>query len=663
METGPWGGFPWYMMDVKTFMGTNGGLGMGYGHLLENPVLFLLCSSQAKLEFSMLLSRMGDLERCIVMEAYRGAAAQIDDGRAVAIELDGPGPGPPYQRQLAAAVRRTKRHTYCRGKDLTVCAVLEGSGDYSREYAVCRRLYGDLKNAYRNHVYFDFYVMASEPLVPGAGLGNPILLNALKSFEGEEWTRYIFLVSDMTNEERIVEQYSERFETVLDSIVLTNCRSESGSGAYIHERLLEESAELGSKVLALGRVRMALDEAAAKRIIRHEMLERVLNSPARPENMGGRLNLDGLGFDILQDVKSTYPGILKAGLYEGAEPETAAQYTNQEAVSRYFRIGAEAYMRLRQEQLREKFKKYMERYCRREITAWLMDALFQPDSGIVQKDCCRATFQKAAGEIQKYRELAQRAAEENEQDYAQWKNARVKTSRWARWVLRNRRYGQYRVLKEWAEFRGRKMAGAVFEQCLQDMEQYAKNWAYRMEGRCELFSLFCLSAREDLEELAADCCGAERHLIQGYREAAARELAGMEAEIRYICGILNGLLREDVDAEYIDRAIGRCVDWLYVRRLKDIMLCCGPDSGAFGELLANFKDHICLLTRTQIPNASPYVFLMGHPGDAFLEYVHGQRDAQYIIYDTEYMGCPAAFYYQHLCQRGLGALPDGGKIE
>lgn len=639
-----------YMMDVRTPMGTDGELGTGYSRLLENPVLFLLFSSQAKAEFSMLLSRMGDLDRCIVMEAYGGTAAQIDDGRIVAIELGGSDPGSLYQQQLTDAVRRTKQHKYCRGKDITVCAILEGSDDYSRERAVCQRVYDDLKNAYRNHVYFDFYVMASEPLIPSASSGIPALINVLKPIAGEDWTRYIFLVSDITNEERLVEQYAERFETVLDSIVLTNCRSSSGnSNAYIHERLLEESAELGSKVLALGRVRMALDEVAAKRIIRHEMLERVQCLPVQPGTAAGRLNLDGLRFDILQDVKSTYPGILKAGLYEGSMKGTVAQYTNQETVFHYFQSGADTYMQFQQERLEEKFKKCMERYCRHEIKMWLMDALFEPGGGIVQKDCCRAVFQKAAGEIQEYRELAQEAGKENEWEYAQWKNIRVKANRWARWILRNRWYEQYRILKEWAEFRGRRLAEAVFEQCLQDIEYYAKNWVYRMEGRCELFTLLCRGAREDLEELAEDCCEAERHLIQRYREEAARELANMEAEIRHICSVLNSLLWEDIDAEYMDRSIGRCVDWLYARRLKDIRPCCGPDNGAFVEMLANFKDHICLLTRTQVPNVTPYVFLMGHPGDAFLDYVRGQKDAQCIVYDTEYMGCPAAFYYQHLC--------------
>lgn len=632
-------------------MGINKELGTGYSRLLENPVLFLLFSSQAEAEFSMLLSRMGDLDRCIIMEAYSGTAAQIDDARIVTIELGSIDPGSQYQQQLTAAVRRTKQHKYSRGKDITVCVILEGSNDYSKEHAVCQWIYDDLKLAYRNHVYFDFYVMTNEPLICSTSPGLPTLIDALKPIEEEDWARYIFVVSDITNEERLVEQYAERFETVLDSIVLTNCRSSSGvSNAHIHERLLDESSEMGSKVMALGRVRMALDAAAAKRIIRHEMLECIQGLPIQSGAASGWMNLDGLSLDILQDVKSTYPGILKVGLYE-EDPikSTTTQYTNQEAVFRYFQSGADTYMCFQQERLEEKFKKRMECFCRREVKTWLMDTLFQPGGGVVQKDCCQVVFQEAARGIQKYRGLVQDANEKNEREFAQWKNIKVKASRWARWVLGNHWYEPYRVLKEWAEFRGRRLAAAVFEQCLQDMEYYAKNWTRRMEGRCELFSLLCRGAREDLQELMEDCCEAERHLIQGYREEVARELVNMTAEIRHICSIINGLLREDVDAEYLNRSIGRCVDWLYARGLKDISPHFGSDNGAFGEILANFEEHICLLTRTQVPNVAPYVFLMGHPGDVFLEYVRGQKNTRYIVYDAEYMGCPVAFYYQHLC--------------
>ena len=631
-------------------MGDKEGLGTGYSHLLENPVLFLLFSSQAKAEFSMLLNRMGDLDRCIVMEAYEGAAAQIDDDRIVTIKLGDPAPGPLYQQKFTTAVRHTKRHKYCRGNDITVCVILEDSDDYSRQHTICQQVYDDIKNAYRNHVYFDFYVMANEPLISGTGLGLPALIHVLKPIEGEDWTRYMFLVSDITNEERLVEQYAERFETVLDSIVLTNCRSSSGSSnSYIHERLLDESAELGNKILVLGRVRMELDEAAAKCIIRHEMLEFIQHLPVQPGFTSGRLNLEGLRFDILQDVEHTYPGILKVGLYEDQMRGADAQYTNQDIVSRYFQSGADAYMQFQQERLEEKFKKSMEHYCRYNVRTWLMDSLFQLSDGVIQKECCRAVFQEAVGEIQNYRELAQKASRENEQEYSRWQSITVKTSRWVRWVSRNRWYEKYRVLKEWVEFQGRRQAAAILEQCLQDMEFYAINWACRMDGRCELFSLLCLGAREDLEELLEDCCEAEQHLMQRYQEGIARELANMAAGIRDICSVMNNLLREDVDAEYLDRSIGRCVDWLYARRLKDIRLFGDQDTNTFGEMLANFEDHICLLTRTKVHNIAPYVFLMGRSGNAFLEYVRGQKNAKYIVFDTEYMECPAAFYYQHLC--------------
>ena len=82
--------------------------------------------------------------------------------------------------------------------------------------------------------------------------------------------------------------------------------------------------------------------------------------------------------------------------------------------------------------------------------------------------------------------------------------------------------------------------------------------------------------------------------------------------------------------------------------VRNIKLYRETDSSIFDEVLTNLKDHAYLFMRTQIPNIVPYVFLMGRPEDPFLSYVCQQNDAQYIVYETEYMQYPVAFYYQHI---------------
>lgn len=636
-------------MDVITPMGINGDLGTGYSHLLDNPVLFLLFSHQAKAEFSMLLSLLGDLDKCIVIQAYSDTASRINDDRVISIELTDPGHDTVPRQQLSAAIRRTKLHKYSRGRDITVCAILEGGSDCDRELAVCEQLYGDLKDAYPNHVYFDFYIMINEGFIPDASLKLSAHISALRAIEKKDWTRYIFLVFDITNEERLIEGYSERFQAVLNSIILTNCRSSSGaSSAYIHERLLEESSTLESKFLSLGGIRMALDETAAKSVIRHELLEYVQQLSDRPQIKLGKLDLSGLGYDILVSIEKTYPGIMQIGFYRGTEKESIAQYSNEEVISRYFQSNADHYMRSQQRQLEEEFEIYMRSYCQHKIRAWLMSALAQSRGSIVQRSYCQAIFQRAIEEVKGYREKMREACQDNEIEYTLWKGSMAKVSRWTHWILKNHQYEQYRILKEWVVFRGKALAGIIFDQCLSDIEYYIRKWAYRMEEHCNLFSRCRLNARENLEELMDDCCNAERYLIQGYHQEVVRELKNVAADIQHIYGFLNDFLREDLDMEYIERSIKRCVDWLYAQRSRDIKLYREPDSNIFDEVLANLKNHTYLFMRTQIPNIVPYIFLMGHPKDSFLNYVRQKDDVQFIVYDTEYMEEPVTFYYQHI---------------
>lgn len=633
---------------IKT-MDMSRNFGIGYGHLLDNPVLFLLFSNQAKAEFSMLLKHFGKLDRYMVIQVYSDAASRISDAKIIGIERTSPDFDALYRQQLSAAIRQTKMHKYLRSKDITVCAILESNDDYSRESIICEQIYNDLKSAYHNHVYFDFYVMVRGEFIPGVSLELSTHMNKLKEVEEKGWTRYIFLLFDITNEERLIAQYLERFQAVLDSIVLTNCRSSTGmSSTLINELLLEESAALESKFLSLGRIKMSFSETMVKSVIRYEMLECVQRMSSQSQIKLQPLNLDGLRYDIMASVKRIYPGIMQIGSYQCAERCPAAYYTNHEIISHYFKSNADYYMQFYHEKFEKEFRQYMTFYCQHEIKTWLMDALFQSSVSIFHRDFSEIISQRAINEIRIHCENVRQTYNDNEEKFAQWKNAKREAKRWVRWPLKRFQYEHYKVLEEWIMFRGKALAGIIFERCSEDIMYYIRKWAYRMEECRKLFSLCRLNARERLEKLLGDCCDAERHLIQVYQQKITRELKSMDADIQYIRSVFNSFQEESVDVEYMDRSIGRCVDWLYTQRLKNIKLYCEPDSSVFDEVLTNLKDHVCLFSRTQIPNIVPYIFLMGCPEDPFLSYVCQQNDAQYIVYETEYAQYPVAFYYQHI---------------
>lgn len=629
-------------------MDTERNLKAGYSHLLENPILFLLFSDQAIEEFSMLLNRFGDSDRYMVMQVCSDAVSHINNAKVISIERNHPNFDESYQRQLASAVRHTKKHKYPRGKDLTVCAISQSKSDYKRELSICEQIYDDLKYAYCNHIYFDFYIMAKDGFTPSASLDISSHMEVLGEVAKKDWTRYIFLVFDITGEESLIEEYSERFQAVLDSIILTNCQSTTGnSSSFINNRLLEES-EMSSKFLSLGRIKMSFSEKMMRNVIRHELLNRVQQLPNRTDIRLKQLSLNGLKHDIQTGIEGIYPGIMHIASYRYSRKENFTHYTNHEVISNCFQSFADYYIQYHQKQLERKFREHMSSYCQREIKSWLSDALHQSSIDISQENRCEAISKEATAEIKKHRENILLMSQANEEEYVLWKYSKAKANYWRQWLLKDYQYGHYQVLKKWITFHGKMLYVSIFEQCLDDIAYYIRKWTYRAENHFKLFSLCCLNARELLEEMLTDCCSAEQHLIQSYRQKVAQELEKMTADIQHIRDMLNGFLQEEIDDKYLDRVIWQFVDRLYAHQLTDIKLYSQSDENIFDEILAKLENHVHLFTRTQIPNMVPYIILMGNPEDSFFRYACHQKEARYIVHETEYLEYPVAFYYQHI---------------
>ena len=113
--------------------------GSGYGHLLENPVLFLLFSHQSREQIAALTSHFGGQDRCIIAQIFdsdRGQAPKTPGVIGIGVIKQGGtyahDSGPRYFQELEEAVRRTKRHKYRHGNDLAVCVILDNQSDACR---------------------------------------------------------------------------------------------------------------------------------------------------------------------------------------------------------------------------------------------------------------------------------------------------------------------------------------------------------------------------------------------------------------------------------------------------------------------------------------------------------------------------------------------------
>lgn len=639
----------------------------GYGTLLENPVLFLLFSDRAAEEGKTLYQYFGGTDRCIVVRPFpSGALRPVAEG-TVGVELtreDGkllPRFSQTYHQSMERAVRRTKQHKYHNQNDIAVCAVLDSEDHETAVGEVCRRICQDLESAYFNHVFFDLYFMISEEFTPNGPLReqNLRIMEELEAISREDWVRYIFLVSDVTNEEIALANATEPFRAVLHSVVLTNCRSSTGAGsALVNERLTMEAQALESKFLSLGRLELALEHDLVQAMLQYEMLEGVFRLPApRKRTADIPLAVSALRSDIRRMVLLLSDSIDKIAVYRCMTSQEAAKHTNQELLSACFHNGPEAFLLENEKRLHEECGQWMKRVYRGQITAWLDHILQKTGPDICDVDRCRAAYREACREIRTLREKNERDRRDHERDFSEWEDKRIRVSKWRSWFPAE--HWQFRILEEWTSYRAREQVFDLFERCLRDIESYAAGWLKEKESLCGALSRSRLDAAAALEAMQNDHSDTMRCLAgfcQQELKACLEEHPEILLQFRRD---LNGFLERQADG----RDLMSCI-LAHTARLYAIWMAEGSryngntteQIGMWEVLYASVLRRAVLYMRGQTFNVDPYIYILGRRGDPLAAYIRGQESAHSLVFETELEEVPLVFYYQNI--RGPGYMPS-----
>ncbi|MDE7260620.1 MAG: hypothetical protein K2N78_00940 [Oscillospiraceae bacterium] len=564
-----------------------------------------------------------------------------------------------YIQSMECAVRRTKQHKYHNQNDIAVCAVLDSENHEVAVGEVCRRICQDLENAYFNHVFFDLYFMISEEFTPSGPLReqNLRIMEDLETISQEDWVRYIFLVSDVTNEELALASAAEQFRAVLHSVVLTNCRSSTGvSSALVNEQLMMEAQDLESKFLSLGRIELALEHDLVQAMIQYEMLEGVFRMPmSRRETADIPLAVSALRSDIRQMVRPLSDEIEKIAVYRCVTSQEAAEHTNQELLSACFHNGPEAFMRENEERLHEECGQWMKRVYRVQITAWLDHILQKAGPDICDIECCRAVYREACGEIQTLRKKNEQDCGDHKRDFSEWKDRKVRVSRWWTWFPAE--HWQFRILEEWTAYWVREQACVLFERCLRDIESYAVDWLKEKESLCNALSRFRLDAAAALEAKQNDCSDTKRCLAEFYQQEL-KACLGDQILLQFQRD-LNGFLERQADS----RALMSCIQTHTARLYASWMAEGSRRSGSVAEqcgmwevLYASVLKRAVLYMRGQTFNVDPYICILGRREDPLVAYIRGQGSVHSLVFETEIEEVPLAFYYQNI--RGPRYMPS-----
>lgn len=646
--------------------------GANYGALLENPLLFLIFSQQAAAETRMLELSFGDPERCITVYPFVPGAGWPPNDRGIGIELvesNGtlhPNFDQAYSQDLELAVRRTKLHKYGNRNDIVVCAVLDSENPDACIAEICRRLYSDLETAYFNHVYFDFYFMMTEGFTATGSLWqkNCRILDQLEALSQEEWVRYVFLISDITNEELVTSGAAEQFQAVLHSAVLTNCRSSTGAGsALVNERLNMEAQNLESKFLSLGRIELAAGQELVRAMIRHALLEEVFRLPAgRRKAVEIPMDMDGLQADILQEIQQLMRPLEKIAAYRCMTSKETAEFSNQEVISLCFRSNAEKYALDAGRRLSETCRRWMHQVYDQQVMAWLDGILYQSGADICDPDCCRKAYRALCRKLEEFLQENGDDRRGCTQDFMSWKKEKVRIRAWRKWFPANN--WQFRILERWQELRSYELACDTLEQCLRDMEFCAGSWLRAAEDLCRRLDKLRLDAAQAVKAKLNDCCETERRFAEFYQQRLKNDLADHQGPASQLRRELNGLLQRRTGPQLLENCIqehtsrfhsnwtarmGSAVDWPRLGSAQD--LAC-----LYEALRSSLLRHTVLYMRGQAVNIDPYICVLGQEADALVQYMSGQGREHDLVFKTESEMPLSIFYYQNI--RGPGHMPS-----
>lgn len=636
-----------------------------YGQLLDNPVLFLLISQQAKERLSSLKQHFGVTDRCIIVQTYENDFDRVNDVDVINVEIvenaDGdkiPSFDLEYMQKIEAAVRKTKQHKYNNGKDITVCVILESQCDSAALEKVCQVIYSDMESAYFNHVFFDFYFIISEEFVSYTAFGRSTfnMLRDLAQAAKKEWVRYIFLLSEMTNDERLITSKTEQFQAVLDAVALTNCHSSAEvSSTEMRTRLFEEMKALDSKFLVLGRTKLFMGKPEIRKVIRYEMLKNVYNLSSESDDYAGpvSLQLDSILLDIQAAAEEMCSGTKQVGCYKSMSSDEASAYTNDEIIFRCFRDNSEKYLQFCLENLSHKFEELMKDSCR-QLQNSLNDVLYQSESGIYSDNCGEEIFNSAIETIKQCREKNEKERSRCEEKLARWKIARKTGSARRTWHT-NTEY-QYKVLDEWASINFDLLVNTIYEQCIREIEHSVYKWLENIKEKCKYLLRCRGEACSIFNELLDDCNETERCVVQRYQQDLNEYFEKNPAIVQQCRREVNGLLREEANFEHLNKCIWLLTDWLYSLQLGSIDLHSSTnlhnDASQYlnfiYSLLTGLKDRACLYMRGNIPNVEPFICLMGNSQNPLVDFTKRMEEIQTFVYETEYSEYPSAFFFQNI---------------
>lgn len=629
--------------------------------ILNNPIIFLLVGEEG-IKSSGTIKKYFSESEGVAYVYVCGENQQIPRGELeMGVCLNSSGKisfDIKEKEKLDSIVRLLKYYRYSNRENVNICIITDcGDSKY-----LLKSFYMDfcesLHHAFLNHVLCDMYYIVKEQFI----LTSPMteFINRIEEFQKEDWLRFIFIISDVSNEGVLKNSREELFENILDSIMLEIGKEMvlHDPGRSIYDQLSENVFEVKSKLLTIGRMPLDQSVELKKKAIAHELCQTIWDfrekKPCVKIPISGEIDTSELGEKIYDAMQPIREGLHLIAYYNDKPLKSLKGKSNKEVLYSFFRSNNEKFIEHNKKTYNLIAQNLKTTYYQIYLESRIDNLLQHFSSNTINLNILDYMADSIMDEIDNKVKDYSRQFVQVKSDYDKWINDTCDCL----FGLKNRILSKscWTLLDRWGEYQLELIFCDIMQECLYSIRHEIETWRQKKYLECQKIIGFRDNIQQQWDTISKDSKSAEWCLLDVYAKNVSEYLSEHDnISKKYLHQLYANMLLGKENPKDVEHLTEHYVSSLYTGKLTNIWFSASHESNAYVKNDNFYKDlyneiiHDKIIQiRGWLANIDPYICLIGSPSNMLMQSAQTQEDNPVTIYLTEKYIQPVVIYYQHI---------------
>lgn len=558
---------------------------------------------------------------------------------------------------LDAELRKIKKHRYINNNDLTVCLYLDSNNDSFDANFIIDEISAIFSNAYSNKVIIDIYFFVKEEFINSAQIisKTTAIKTSLNTLQELECVRYIFLLSDVSSDGVLVNDFYMLFNAALLSTLVTNYCDESNEIKLLQDTLMRETES--GKYFCIGHFPLEQNEEIINSTVKASLIKRICKYKGKlmynQEDMARLCNCSYFTNDVYDFMSRKSVNIRSVKLYEKPTYKKGDKITNYQLLTDAFGVNYRLF-------LSDLYKEAVAYSSEREKVFWeniksLLDEMIFCNFGTSDlKYSAETVFKSVDNALDNslYENWAAKKVLLEEE--MNWRQEVVHLS-----FLPFRINAAYRVLSEWIDFKCRALSYYITENFIIYLKDMLDSWMKDYAAKHSILNITKVAEEKKVSDIYEYLPNIMKLLYIFQTNSFDRFLDRNQWYLdRYNRKISSAIFSGSDNIEIagiIEKYTAKTL--LYGQRhsyswanLHIPMLSEDPHSvnKLYSEIYNTLRNESSLLSRRQIHNGETYLCFCGKTSSDFADYVRECGEDQYILDNMELHENSAVVLFHHL---------------